>query len=103
MDVDDIAKIIIQSDEDLDTRLNGNAMSATNKKRCSSHMTAIVIADSMPQSYTAGNTRISFGAGRVKRWQAIVDGLVAVATAGEAVIVKSSSYQKINEDSRYPL
>lgn len=100
MDVDDIAKIIIQSDEELDTRLNGATMSATNKKRCSSLMTAIVIAESMPESYTVGSTRISFGS-RIRRWEARVDALVDTATASAAVIVKSSTYQKIVEDSRY--
>ncbi len=101
MDIDDIAKIIVQSDEDLDTKLAGSAMTATNKKRCSSLMTAIVIADSLPQSLTVGNTRMDFGAGRVKRWQAKVDELIEGASGGETAIVKVSSYQRIDEDSRY--
>ncbi len=100
MDVDDIAKLIILSDEDLDTKLAGSVMTATNKKRCSSFLTAIMIAEKMPDSYTVYGVRINFG-NRVKRWQAKVDELIDGASGGEHAIIKSSSYTRIDEDARY--
>lgn len=96
----DMDKLIQQSDSDLDDLLGSYTMSSDLKKRCSSLLTAIAIADRQPKSYSVGTARISHGE-RVKRWRAKVDELVTRATQGR-LKVKSSEYQKIDEDSRYP-
>lgn len=96
----DVDSLIALADKDLDDMLGAYTLSAELKKRCSSMLTAIMIADRQPKSYSAGSARISYGE-RIRRWQAKVDELVARATAAR-VQVKVSEYQKIDEDVRYP-
>lgn len=99
---DEIGRLIYQADKDLDNMLGSSTMDDELKKRCSSLLTAIMIADKQPKDYTTGSTRISHGEGRIKRWKAKVDELVARATSSRRSVVKSSAYQVINEDRRYP-
>lgn len=101
MDPDDVARLIQQADAELDTMLGSHSMSTDLKKRCSSLLTAIMIARRLPKNYTVGTARVTHG-DRGPGWRRTVDELVATVTGGKFHVV-SSEYQKIDEKYRYPL
>jgi hypothetical protein len=94
-----IENLIVLADADLDRMLGGTTADASFKKKASMYLTAAMIADGGPPSYTVGNIRIDMGK-QAASWRAQVKESVEEARAGSAVI-KSSVYQKIDEDIRY--
>ena len=95
-----IEELIEISDADLDSMLGGSSLGTQLKKRCSMMLTAATIAEKYPRSYTVGSARIDMGT-KIRDWRSQVRDIVARVKAGRAVI-KSSKYQHIDEDVRYP-
>lgn len=94
---EDIGSLIALADDDLDEMSAGVTLSATDKKKCSIYLTAIKIAERQPTSYSVGSTRISHG-DRSKEWEKKVWDII---NQNKTPVVKSSEYQKIDEDLRY--
>lgn len=94
-----IGTLIALADSDLDGKLQSNTMSSSDKKLCSMLLTAILVASRDPQAYSMGFAKVQFG-DRIDRWEEKVDELVKRASGSRAKI-RSSSYQKIDEDKRY--
>ena len=99
METDDITSLIILADDEVDEMAEGVTLSDVDKKRCSMYLTAIMIAEKQPSSYTVGSVRINMK-DRSARWLKKVQDII---NDNRTIPVKVTSYQKIDQDSRYPL
>ena len=95
----EIETLIALADADLDRMLGGTSMETSLKKKCSMMLSAAMISDKEPGSYSVGGVRIDQSK-RAENWRSQVREIVASAKAGRAVI-KSSKYQHIDESTRY--
>lgn len=69
LDEDDLSRLIVEADTELDELATGLTLSADEKRQCSRLLVAITISNRMPKSYTIGSARIDQG-DRVKKWKA---------------------------------
>lgn len=74
-EIDDLIEL---ADTDLDEKLGGASLSDNLKKQCSMMLTAIMIAERTPQTYSIGSIRISQGP-RIENWRKRVNRIVARA------------------------
>lgn len=78
LDDEVIEELIDLADANLDEKLGGASLSTILKKRCSMMLTAAMIAERMPQTYSVGSIRISQGP-RIENWRRSVNRTVASA------------------------
>ena len=99
-DLDDtaIGILITLADAELDQMLGGSTLATNLLKLCSMMLTAILVAQRDPEATTLGSARIQYGS-RVEDWRGRV---WAIVKRNKAPVIKSSSYRKIDEDTRYP-
>ncbi|MHA1286252.1 MAG: hypothetical protein ACTSPB_02490 [Candidatus Thorarchaeota archaeon] len=79
-DLDDefIERLINLADANLDKKLGGASMDAESKRSCSMMLTAAMIAERTPQTYSIGSIRISQGP-RIENWRKSVNKIISHA------------------------
>ncbi len=100
MDPDEIEDLITLADDDLDKMSAGVTLDEADKKKGSMYLAAIMIAEKQPTSYTVGTARVTHD-GRAERWRAKVQDIIRQNK--KTLQVVSSTYQKIDENTRYPV
>lgn len=96
MSDDDITLLIVLADDEVDG-MGGAALSDVDKQKCSMYLTAIMIAEKQPSSYSVGTVRINMR-DRTARWLQRVKDII---DENRTIPIKSSTYEKIDEDARY--
>lgn len=98
LDPDQIARMIYRADKRLDKMIAGLTLDADDLKECSMYLTAIMIEDRQPTSYTVGSATIR-KRNNAARWEKKVQGII---DRNKTPHIGESEYRKINEDIRYP-
>lgn len=96
----DITRLIEQASAEIDKRIGTQSTSDQVVEKLCAFMTAYTLKIQRPQSEALGERRISMGR-TLDLWAREIERLFTLCAPVRSR-VKSSSYQKIDEDLRYP-
>lgn len=94
----DISRLIEQSSAEIDKRIGAQSTSDQVVEKLCAFITAYAIKIQRPQSEVLGVRRIDMGK-TLDLWTREIERLYKMFKTSS---IKSSDYQKINEESRYP-
>jgi hypothetical protein len=95
----DITELITLADDWLDIKIGTASLTANILKLCSMLKTAILIKSGDPTAYSTGFVRVQYGS-TIENYEKVIDDILSVQLSSRKQI-KTSEYQKIDEDSRY--
>jgi len=96
----DVSRLIDQSSAEIDKRIGAQSTSDQVVEKLCALITAYTIRIQRPQSEVLGERRANMGR-NLDRWLKEIERLYKLCSSIGST-VKSSDYQKIDEESRYP-